>query len=337
MKTHTVACSGLLTTITELDKNKASRPGGGRLGGSLFGSSSVPAELQSVTQHHSTLSRLETTARPLVTKANTEYAEQTNPDAFVPSPPVQAGRISSLVKSLASAESAVNDSIKARKELIAGLERVLESHRGKLTEDETTQADLSTRKSAMEVKRKEVEDVIFRRVSAEDAAAGTPDGEATPANGVNGGTAGSGSPEIEGFTPPPPDVEQFTPTASPKLEPQQEPQPGEDRLENDTYAADLIQEVEPDRDEPTPAFEPPPALENNTSSGFTDPVAPGMDLMSTLSALQNATRPSPDAGTLDPRKRRKMSHKSSDMDDQLFASGNGIGLDEDIAAQLGAQ
>lgn len=311
------------------------------MGGSLFGSSSVPTELQPVAQQHAALSKAETTARPLVNKANTDYADQTNPDAAVPSAPVQAGRLSSLMKSLASAESAVNDSIKAREELIGGLEKVLEVHRRKLAEEATTASGLSMRRTSIEAKRKEVEDVIFRRVNAEDVSSLIPSsangaaGEVSTAQNGNGG----GSPEMEGFTPPPPDVETFTPTGSPKPEPDGY---GEDTLEASTYAADPIQEQAPSHDEPPPAFEPPPALKNdlpNHQNQFGNPAAPGFDLLNSLTLPH--VRPAADSPTngspLDPRKRRKMSHKPIDFDEQLFASGEGVGLDEDVAAHLGAQ
>lgn len=317
------------------------------MGGSLFGSSSVPPELQSLTTHHAALSKAETLARPIINKANTDYAEQMDPAAVVPSAPVQAGRLSSLMKSLASAESAVNDSIKTRQELIGGLEKLLETHRGKLMEEETTKDDLATRRAGIESKRKDVEDIIFRRVSAEDLATasqrkrdsdvGTGDGAGTNGNG-------SRSPEMEGFTPPPPDVESFTPSASPNIAPQTQTEAAGqamDPLEVDTYAADPIQEQEPIREEPPPAFEPPPALQSLPSNGHGSGNAfagPGMDLLSTLSlpTVRSAVG-SPDGSALDPRKRRKMSHKQADLDEQLFASGEGIGLDDDIAAQLGAQ
>lgn len=326
----------------DIDKSRSARSTGGRLGGSLFGSSSVPPELQILATQHAALSKVETAARPIVTKANTDYAEQTNPAALVPSAPVQAGRLSSLMKSLASAESAVNDSIKARQELIGELEKLLQGHKSKLTEEETTKQDLSTRRASIEAKRKEVEDIIFRRVSAEDANGGrgldSPQDAGRDAAGTNG--AGSHSPDMEGFTPPPPEVESFTPTVSPNLAPQpQTAAAGQemDPLEVDTYAADPVQEQQPTHDEPPPAFEPPPAMPNKQAQngGYT---GPGMDLLSSLSLP--SVRPaadSPDGAALDPRKRRKMSHKSADLEEQMFATGEGIGLDDDIAAQLGAQ
>ncbi|CAD0010644.1 unnamed protein product [Aureobasidium pullulans] len=55
-----------------------------------------------------------------------------------------------------------------------------------------------------------------------------------------------------------------------------------------------------------------------------------------LSSLARPASNSPVA-TSDPRlKRRKMNH-NSDMEDELFANGEGVGLDKDVAAMLGAQ
>ncbi|TKX27173.1 RNA polymerase II-binding domain-containing protein 1 [Elsinoe australis] len=320
--------------IDELDKNKSTGSTGARLGGSLFGSSSVPTELQPLVQTHGTLAKAETSAKPLVEKANNDYAEQNKPDAPVPSAPVQAGRLSSLMKSLATAEAAVSDSINARKQLVAGLEKLLHTHNSKLAEEETTKTQLTQRRTESETKRKEVEDVIFRRVSAEDAANGTADGAQAGQSDDTSAPGPDMSPEVEAFTPPPPDVEEFTPPPTDN---------GRDALEVGTYAADPVQELPPKEEQP-PAFEPPPVLQTESSNGqngltpVTQYPAPGADLLSSLS-LPGVARPSSavNGGTSDPRKRRKMSHKEPDLDEQMFGSGDGIGLDEDIAASLGAK
>jgi len=317
--------------IDELDKNRSAKSTGARLGGSLFGSSQVAGELQPITQQHAALSKAEATARPLITKANTDYADQTDPNAVVPSAPVQAGRLSSLMKSLASAESAVNDSMKARRALIEGLEKVMENHKSKLTEEETTASDFSTRRAKTEAKRKEVEDIIFRRVSAADS----PSMSLAP---TNGSPASNGPdqdrPEMESFTPPPPDVEQLTPDLQPQA---QAPDQQADHLEIDTYAADPIQEQQPSSIEAPPAFEPPPAMSNGQFHAPPATLPAGMDFLKTvIPSVRSASSGSPTGTSLDPRKRRKMSYKAIDEDDQIFASGDGIGLDDDVAASLGA-
>ena len=256
---------------------------------------------------------------------------------------MRAGKLGSLLKTLASAESAVNDSINARKELIQGLEKILESHRKKLSEEEATKSEISQHRTEVEAERKEVEDGILRRVSAEEANSTAHEYASPNANPTNAGTtaavdgAADTSPEIEGFTPPPPDVEDFTPDGSPKLEAQPETVAAgqaEDMLETDTFAADPVQEQKPNHDEPAPSHEPPPALQpGGTSSSNGATSAPGSDLLASL-ALPGV-RPSSaiNGESTDPRKKRKTSHKSNDMDDQFFGS---VGLDADIAANFGA-
>lgn len=312
------------------------------MGGSLFASasssSSVPAELQPLVQPQSNLSRAESAARPLVNTANTEYAKLTDPTNAVPTPPVHAARLSSLLKNLASAEGAVNDSMKARRELIAGLEKLLESNRTKLAEDESSAADLSTRRTATETKKKEVEDGIMRGLSAESFNAPLPG----QLNGSGTDSADARSPEMEAFTPPPPDMESFTPTGSPRA--LAEPEPafpaddgayGQDFLETDTYMPDPVQERPPTYNEPPPAFVPPPVMQASTLNGADA-------LLKSLALPQPPQQPSHTApsngATMDPRlKRRKMSHKPSDMEEEPFSGNDGVGIDSDVAALLGAQ
>lgn len=264
----------------------------------------------------------------------------TDPAFPVPTPPVHAARLSSLLKNLASAEGAVNDSMKARQELIAGLEKLLESNKRKLAEDQTASADLSRRRATTESKKKEVEDGIMRGLKGEVFNTPLPGNPACSATG----SADDGSPEMEAFTPPPPELETFTPTASPRPQPNPEPSYpvddnsyGQDFLESETFMADRVQEQQPTYNEPPPSFEPPPATQSNTAS------LSGVDaLLKTLAApphpIQPSTSPAANGESMDPRlKRRKMSHKATDMDEEPFAGGDGVGIDSDVAAMLGAQ
>lgn len=302
----------------------------------MFDSSSVPAELQPLTKSHAAISKAETMSRGLLTKANTEYTEQTSPAAAQLSPPVQAGKLSALLKSLASAESAVNDSIKARNDLIQGLENVLRAHRTKLQEEEKTLQDLVGRKNGIEVRRKEVEDSILGRISAEESNGF----ESSGTDGANNGMANNmDGPEVEGFTPPPPEMESFTPSGSPTLAPQPEAAAAgltEDPLEYDSYAADTVQERPPRHDEPPPSYMPSTILESHSPNRAAS--TPGADLLASLNlpGIRSSSAAANDESN-DPRKRRKTSHKSNDFDDQFFATGDGVGLDADVAANLGAQ
>ncbi|GAB7347356.1 hypothetical protein MBLNU459_g4292t1 [Dothideomycetes sp. NU459] len=335
--------------IDELDKTRSARSGGGsRLGGSLFGNtSSVPSELQALVQPQTTLARLDASGRALINTANTEYAKLTDPAVPLPTPPVHAARLSSLLKSLATAEGAVSDSMKARKELISGLEKLLQTNRARLAEEEASASDFSSRRESIEAKKKDIEDGIMRGLSADSFASSAPhqhNGSQSLATGEN--PQHSASPDVEGFTPPPPDVETFTPTGSPGAQPAF---PADERAypqsfpESSTFAADPIQEQRPQHDEPTPALEPPPSLATNASNASsTSGMLSGADsLLSSLALPQVRTAshsPSTNGASTDPRlKRRKMSHKSADMDEEIFGGGEGVGIDQDVAAMLGAQ
>ncbi|KAI4728487.1 DUF618-domain-containing protein [Aureobasidium sp. EXF-10728] len=319
--------------IQEVDKSRTARSGGARLGGSLLGgslfsnssSSPVPPELQALAQPQASLTRSETAAQPLVQTANNEYAKLTDSNTPVPSPPVHAARLSSLLKNLAAAEGAVDASLKARNELIAGLEKLLDANRSKLAEEQKTHSELSSRRATIEAKKKDVEDGIMRGLSADASAAVSSGLSANPRP-----TGNDGSPEVESFTPPPPDVENFTPTGSPEpAYPADDNAYDQDFLESNTFAADTNQEQEPMHTEPAPSFEPPPALQAGIPA-----MSEGANML--LSSLTRPASNSP-AATTDPRlKRRKMNH-SSEMDEELFSTGEGVGLDKDVAAMLGAQ
>ena len=115
-------------------------------------------------------------------------------------------------------------------------------------------------------------------------------------------------------------------------------QTGEDVPEVDAYAADPIQEQPVKGEEPPPAFEPPPVLETAPSQEqVISTPAPGADLLGSLSLPATRKVSGSTEVSSDPRKRRKMSHKEPDLDEQMFASGEGIGLDDDVAKSLGAQ
>lgn len=292
----------------------------------------MPPELQSLAQPHAALSRSESAAQPLIKTANTEYLKLTDPNTPVPSPPVHAARLSSLLKNLASAEGAVNDSIKARNELIAGLEKLLESNRAKLADDQQTHSDLASRRTTIEARKKDVEDGIMRGLSADASAAAVSSASASndPARPAHDS---HGSPEVESFTPPPPDVENFTPTGSPEpAYPADDNAYEQDFLESNTFAADSMQEQEPKHTEPVPSLEPPPVLQTNAPA-----MSEGANLLLNSLARPASNSPAANGAPTDPRlKRRKMNH-NPDMDEDLFGKGEGVGLDKDVAAMLGAK
>jgi regulator of Ty1 transposition protein 103 len=330
--------------LDDIDKTRGAQRGGGgggKLGGTLFGGGSgggVPAELEPLSKSQAALSKAESNARGVVATANTEHTKLTDPDTPLPSPPVHAAKLASLMKTLATAHSAVESSIKARTELIAGLEQLLKTHRSSLDTDQATASELSSRLASTENRKREVEDGIMRGLSNpttpsyQSPSAGS---GAEPSNGANGSEPIA--PDYEEFTPPPPEVESFTPPPAAADENGRDSFAiGEDvpaeRLLADPSGAEVIHEQQPSHDEPPPSHEPPPALEPQAAK--TQGVF-AADILSSLQMPQvrqaSAELPSESA---DPRlKRRKMSHnKPQPVDDEILGAN---GVDEDgVAAML---
>ncbi|KAM0715017.1 hypothetical protein Q7P37_009482 [Cladosporium fusiforme] len=329
--------------LDDIDKTRGAQRGGGgggKLGGSLFGGGSggaVPPELESLGKLQTALTKAETSARGVVASANTEHTKLTDPNAALPSPPVHAAKLASLMKSLASAHSAVESSIKARTELIASLEQLLHSNRDTLATDQATASELSTRLTTTESRKREVEDGIMRGLSnpATPSNQSPGAGFASPPSNLNGSEPTA--PEPESFTPPPPEVESFTPPPADNTEAGGDTfaigddVPAEQQLA-DPSGAEVIHEQPPSHNEPPPSHEPPPALESHpsqTEASF------GADILSSLQMPQvrHASTDLP-SESADPRlKRRKMSHnKPPAVDDELFGAN---GVDEDgVAAML---
>lgn len=196
-----------LTFHPEIDKSRSTskkQP----LSGSLFKDSSAgstPSELQPLVPLQVSLTKAAMTSNTSAMTANTEYDKMNDSKAPQPTPPVHAARLSQLLKSLANAESSVSEVIKARRAMIDGLEKLLETNRSELSKEETLATQLSERKTRTDVKKREVEDAIMQGLSTEDAAAHHSD--------YGAGEPGA-RPEVEALTPPP--VEAITPVGSPK-------------------------------------------------------------------------------------------------------------------------
>ncbi len=165
------------------------------------GAAAIPPELAPLAPLQSAVSRLAPGKASALTDAQQEYDKLTDATAAPPAPPVYAARLSGMLKLLASAEGAVAESIKARRALLDGLERMLEKNRGLLQGEEAEVAKLASRRAAMEAKKREVEDGIMRGLAEEQqqntttTAAGV-NGAATAHGGggssVGGGNGGSG-------------------------------------------------------------------------------------------------------------------------------------------------
>lgn len=190
--------------IEELDK---SRSGGKRPPGSLFSSNvaNVPNELAPLVEPQQTITKLVLSTKTSLNAANQDYDKLTDASAVVPSAPVHAARLNGLLKTLANAEGAVAESIKARKILISALEKILDTNRTALSNEEHLLVKMSNRRTEIDGKKKDVEDSIMRGF----ASSGSPSGSATASDGSPGvghtpGTPPSelDRPEVEALTPP---------------------------------------------------------------------------------------------------------------------------------------
>ena len=282
------------------------------LGGSLFSSSSgpsAPAELQPLVPLQIAVSKAIVTLEGSIPTAKAEFDKLINPETAAPTPPVHAARLSALLKSLANAEGAVSESVKARLELIGGLEKLLETNRTALLTEQAQHEELSSRKTIVEAKKRDVEDGIMRGLSAE-ASTATVEGQAgsdAQTNGQHDVSAEPERPQVEELTPPP--VESLTPVGSPA--------PAANSL---TPGSDVIPEQHIQVDSSS-ATQPPP-MPPAAQAGF--------DLLSSLAVppARNYIH-SPANGF----KKRKFEPEFGD-----FMGGDAMeGLDEDVAELLRAE
>ncbi|KAI1423716.1 RNA polymerase II-binding domain-containing protein [Xylaria sp. FL1777] len=146
--------------IHDLDKARGSTKAG--LGGSIFGStSSFPAELTALVAPQQNVSKVVLSTKPAIQSANTDYDSLMAPGSTVPSAPVYAARLSGLLKTLAQAEGAVEQSVKARRELVNQLQKLLDVNRNALIADENELENVMQKKIKVEDKKEEVERAIM--------------------------------------------------------------------------------------------------------------------------------------------------------------------------------
>ncbi|KAL8818409.1 MAG: hypothetical protein Q9223_002945 [Gallowayella weberi] len=206
--------------IMELDKFRSGKKTGLLGGSSLFSggaSTTSPAELQPLIPLQAAVTKANATSAPTLTTANTEYDKLIDPKKPTPTPPVHAARLSALLKSLSSAETAVAESIKTRQELIKGFEDLLATNRAALEKEQAQLLTTTERREAMEKKKREIEDAIMRGVSATSKSP-SPGPSRDGASHVNGRATSSAEPErpqVEELTPPP--TESLSPIRSPKI------------------------------------------------------------------------------------------------------------------------
>ncbi|KZM22392.1 uncharacterized protein EKO05_0000064 [Ascochyta rabiei] len=290
------------------------------LGGSLFSSSTIPAELAPVAPLATSVNKADLAAKPAVATANQEYEKVTNPNYTIPSAPVHAAGLSTLVKKLAVAEGAAAESIKARQALIAGLEQLLATNKSKLEQDQTQVDDLKTRKDAIESRKRQVEDAILQGLSAIE----TNRISAAPLPAVTTSPTGQDRPRVEELTPPP--MESFTPVGSPQQGPAQVVEPVPD-IGDDVMPEPVSNPVIP---------ETAPAPQGHTTMpGFATSMGDTNVPHDLLKSLQHA-RPGHEGGVYGQHsyetaaKKRKMSNHAEDEYAAFAGDGDMEGIDSNL-------
>ncbi|OGE51563.1 hypothetical protein PENARI_c013G02683 [Penicillium arizonense] len=290
-------------TVNEIDKTRSTTKKQ-TLGGSFFkdnSSGSTPSELQPLVPLQVALSKAALSSNSSATTAISEFDTLHDPKNPQPTPPVQAARLSHLLKTLANAESSVSEVIKSRRALIDGLEKMLQTNRAELAKEEILSTDISAKKTQVDIKKHEVEDAIMRGISSEDSSA---------APGEHGGHDESvARPEVEALTPPP--VEAITPVGSPQPEKQQ---PEKQQIRRGPFTEDADEEETPDW---ANLEIPPDAAPTGNGASATLSLGQGNDF---------------DLATNGQAKRRKISHGEEDYSE--FAGGD---LDADVAELLASQ
>ncbi|KAI9754863.1 MAG: hypothetical protein M4579_004520 [Chaenotheca gracillima] len=306
--------------LAKLDKSRSSGKKPLLSGGFGSSSNSTPAELQPLVPLQIAVSKSDTPKTTAVANANHEFEKLSDPSIPTPTPPVQAARLSSVLKSLANAEGAVAESIKARRSLVEGLEKILDINRNLLKADESSASDVGSRKISIEAKKREVEDGIMRGL-ADEVDGGGPDGSPRLASGESSSARESISveperPAHEELTPP--SVEALTPTGS----------PGPESLPTSTTTgADIVHEKQPTELEPMSVS--PTSLQPASSSAEIS----AAEFLSTIPrpAVRNASGSPPLNGTMS--KKRKLTGGGDDFPD-LQGEDAMDGLDDDVAAML---
>ena len=188
---------------SELDRARgAAATNNSGFSGSIFGAgsgsgSSIPPELKDLVAPQQNVAQQFLPVKSSLSTANAEYDKLMDPAAPLPAPPVYAARLNGLLKHLASAESAVAESVKARQELVAALDRILDTNRQALAEDEKQLREVGSRKSEIENKKQEVELAIMRNLGTGDEARMSPgDGSSVSP------PPEPDRPEVEALTPP---------------------------------------------------------------------------------------------------------------------------------------
>jgi regulator of Ty1 transposition protein 103 len=196
-----------------LELEKARGAAKGAFGTSSLSTSNVPTELTTLVAAHQNSSKLILPTKTAVSSANQDYDKLTDSSVPVPSAPVYAARLNGLLKTLATAEGAVAQSVKARKELITELEKLLHTHREALSSEESQLTQLSIRKTETDDKKREVEHAIMRGLGPSETSG-------SPIEGASRSPPPEPArPEVEALTPPPMvDEPSISPISNPTID-----------------------------------------------------------------------------------------------------------------------
>lgn len=156
---------------------------------------SIPSDLTPLVQPANSISKLGLSIKAKTMAAEQEYAKNNDASQPTPSAPVYAARLNGLLKTLATAEGAVAECVKARHELIGALEKILGTHKASLMAEEQQLAQLTARKSEIDQKKQDVETAIMRGLADQNSVNSDPK-SASPVPEPD-------RPEVEALTPPP--------------------------------------------------------------------------------------------------------------------------------------
>lgn len=253
----------------------------------------------------------------------------------------------------------MHDSLKARRALVDGLEKLLSTNKSAIEKEEVSWKEFGARKSAIEQKKREVEDGIMRGLSGGgDGTTGAGAGMSplSPMRGgagdprMNGATA-AGSPgaepdrpDVEELTPPPEEApatttgtttaaasSTFEPTPGSSEQPRQDP-----RMRNQALTPDIVQLQQ--QQQSLNGLLPPTYIQQQASHSVTPQPPPppqhpqlGADLLSSLNLPPVRQYSGSPPGAAPASKKRKM---DDDEAGAVFGSAAGQGEEGDVMAGL---
>lgn len=217
----------------------------------------MPLELKPLVLPQQAVSALLLSTQKAASDARQEYDKTTDPSAEIPKPPVYAARLNGLLKKLATAETAVQESVNARTHLVEALEKLLGSSKAALAADQAQLEQLSSRKAAIDKQKNDVEESILTGLAAHTQAPIQGDGVLSVPE--------PDRPEVEALTPPP---------------------PGDDTLADDYLPAPAPAPVDQPGPAPISAEIASPTVPSQ--GNFQPPAAPGIELLSNLASQYQA-------------------------------------------------